>query len=108
ATDRIADTPQPPVALRPEALARLAAAIQGTAGKETATQLRESFAPLQSDEAERTLIEQLPGLLDWLEELHAGDRDEVRRVLEKINRGQRLDLERLGRAGEITALANAA
>ena len=94
ATDTIADTPEPPVALRMEALARLAAAIQGTAGRESAAQLGESFAPLQSDEAERTLIEQLPGLLGWLDELEAGDREEVRGVLEKINRGQRLDLER--------------
>jgi len=94
ATDTIADTPKPATALRMEALARLAAAIQGTDGKETASQLRESFAPLQSDEAERTLIQRLPALLDWLNELEPGDRDEVRSVLEKINRGQRLDLER--------------
>jgi farnesyl-diphosphate farnesyltransferase len=94
ATDTIADTPEPPVALRTEALRDLAAAIQGTAPKETAAQLRESFAPLQSDEAEQTLVEQLPALLDWLDELEAGDRAEVRNVLEKINRGQTLDLER--------------
>lgn len=94
ATDTIADTPEPPIALRLEALASLAAAIQGRGGSEIALQLRESFAPLQSDEAERVLIEQLPGLLEWLDQLSAGDRDEVRSVLEKINRGQRLDLER--------------
>jgi farnesyl-diphosphate farnesyltransferase len=91
-----------------EALSRLAAAIQGTGGKETTVQLRESFAPIQSNEAERTLIEQLPALLDWLDELEAGDRDEVRDVLDKINRGQRLDLERFGESDEIRALANAA
>jgi farnesyl-diphosphate farnesyltransferase len=107
ATDTIADTPEPPVALRTDALARLAAAIQGSAGKETAAQLRESFAPLQSVEAERTLIERLPALLDWLNDLQVGDRDEVRIVLEKINRGQRLDLERFGASGEVRALANA-
>jgi farnesyl-diphosphate farnesyltransferase len=94
ATDTIADTPEPPVALRMEALARLAAAIQGTVGGEATKEFRDSFAPLQSDEAERTLIEQLPGLLGWLEELEPGDREEVRDVLAKINRGQRLDLER--------------
>jgi farnesyl-diphosphate farnesyltransferase len=108
ATDTIADTPAPPVALRTEALRDLAAAIQGTAPQETAAQLRESFASLQSDEAERTLIEQLPALLDWLDELEAGDRVEVRNVLEKINRGQTLDLERFGASGETRALANAA
>jgi farnesyl-diphosphate farnesyltransferase len=108
ATDTIADTPEPPAELRMDALARLAAAIQGTAGQETAAQLRESFAPLQSDDAERTLIERLPALLDWLNELETGDRDEVRSVLEKINRGQQLDLERFGASGEVRALANAA
>jgi farnesyl-diphosphate farnesyltransferase len=108
ATDTIADTPEPPVALGTEALRGLAAVIQGTAPKETAARLRESFAPLQSDEAEQTLIEQLPALLDWLDELEAGDRAEVRNVLEKINRGQRLDLERFGESREMRALANAA
>jgi farnesyl-diphosphate farnesyltransferase len=108
ATDTIADTPEPPVALRMEALGRLAAAIQATAGQQTAAQLRESFAPLHSDKAERTLIEQLPALLDWFGELQGGDRDEVRSVLDKINRGQRLDLERFGGSGEIRALANPA
>jgi farnesyl-diphosphate farnesyltransferase len=108
ATDTIADTPEPPVALRMEALEQLAAAIQGRAGDQTAAQLRESFAVLQSDEAERTLIEQLPALLHWLDELAAGDRDEVRDVLEKINRGQRLDLERFSAGGETRALGNGA
>jgi farnesyl-diphosphate farnesyltransferase len=107
ATDTIADTPEPPVALRTEALRKLAAAIQGTAPGETAAQLRESFAPLQSDEAERALIGQLPALLSWLDELQASDRDEVRSVLAKINQGQTLDLERFGASGEIRALANA-
>jgi farnesyl-diphosphate farnesyltransferase len=94
ATDTIADTPEPSVALRTEALRKLAAGIQGTAPSETVVQLRKSFAALQSDEAERTLIEQLPALLAWLDELQASDREEVRNVLAKINRGQTLDLER--------------
>ena len=108
ATDTIADTPEPPVSLRAEALRKLAAAIQGTAPQETAAQLRETFATLQSNGAERTLIEQLPGLLQWLDELAAEDRAEVRDVLVKINRGQLLDLERFGAATEIVALNNAA
>ena len=107
ATDTIADTPEPPVALRTEALRKLAAAIQGTAPGESAVQLQESFAALQTDEAERMLIEQLPALLAWLDELQASDRDEVRSVLAKINRGQTLDLERFGGSSEIRALANA-
>lgn len=107
ATDTIADTPEPSVEVRAGALRELAAMIQGTTPAEAAVRLQKSFAPLQSNEAERTLIRQLPALLDWLGELAADDRSEVRSVLEKINRGQRLDLERFGVPGEIRAVANA-
>ena len=96
ATDTIADTPEPPANLRMEALRKLASAIQGAAPQETAAQFGDSFAALQRDEAERSLIQQLPGLLEWLDELEDGDRAEVRGVLEKITRGQMLDLERFG------------
>ena len=108
ATDTIADTVKPPVALRTEALRNLAASIQGTAPSETVDGLRKSFAPLQSDKAERTLIEQLPALLDWLGDLSADDRIEMRSVLVKINRGQSLDLQRFGAGDELRALQNAA
>jgi len=108
ATDSIADTVGPAVALRTEALHDLAAAIQGAAATKATEALRKSFAPLQNDKAERTLIEQLPALLDWLGELSADDRAEVRSVLLKINRGQSLDLERFGAGDEIRVLQNAA
>ena len=108
ATDTMADTAEVPVGLRSEALRELAAAIQGREPTKTTNALRKSFAPLQSDRAERTLIEQLPALLDWLGELPAEDRDEVRTVLAKINRGQSLDLQRFGAGDEIRALKNAA
>ena len=109
ATDTIADTPEPSIALRIDALRELAAAIQGTRGKETVAPLQESFALLQSDNAERTLVEQLPALLDWLDETGAGDRGEIRDVLAKINRGQMLDLERFGEESStsMAALATA-
>jgi farnesyl-diphosphate farnesyltransferase len=96
ATDTIADTPEPPAALRIEALQNLAWAIQGTASRETAASIGDSFGPLQSNEAERALIDALPAALEWLELLDERDRCEVREVLEKINRGQMLDLERFG------------
>jgi farnesyl-diphosphate farnesyltransferase len=108
AMDTIADTPEPPVGLRTDALRDLAAAIQGTAPREKMETLRKSFARLQSDEAERTLIEQLPALLDWLGELPEEDSAEVRSVLVEINRGQSLDLQRFGAADKIRALKNAA
>jgi farnesyl-diphosphate farnesyltransferase len=108
ATDTIADTARAPVALRTEALRNLAAMIQGDGSTEKAALLRESFVPLQTDKAERALIEQLPVLLDWLGDLRSDDRDEVRGVLDKINRGQSLDLERFGNGRDIRALNNAA
>lgn len=96
ATDTIADAPEPPAELRAEALRDLARAIQGDAPGANAARLRDSFAMLQHDEAERALMENLPALLEWLDALEAGDRAEVRGVLEKITRGQMLDLERFG------------
>ena len=50
ATDTIADSTQPSVALRMEALRELAAAIQGTAPKESVDELRKSFARQQDDD----------------------------------------------------------
>jgi farnesyl-diphosphate farnesyltransferase len=107
ATDSIADTTKPPLALRMEALRELAAAIQGTAPKESVDALRKSFARQQSDAAERKLIEQIPALLNWLADLPDADREDVRNVLVTINRGQSLDLERFGAGNEIEALQNA-
>jgi farnesyl-diphosphate farnesyltransferase len=85
----------------------LAALIQGGV-PETTAQFRESFARLQRNEAEKALITRLPELLDWLHELAPADRDEIRNVLVKINRGQALDLERFGEGSEPRALGNAA
>jgi farnesyl-diphosphate farnesyltransferase len=107
ATDTIADTPEPDAEVRAEALRNLASAIQGEASHETAQRLREFFAPLQSDQAERALIEALPAAFEWLEALEESDRREVRSVLGKITRGQTLDLERFG-SGEVRALGSAA
>jgi len=107
ATDTIADTPEPPAELRIEALRNLASVIQGATPREAAASIRDSFAPLQSNEAERALIDALPAALEWLELLDERDRREVREVLEKINRGQMLDLERFGASAGIQALPTA-
>ena len=104
ATDTIADTPEPPAEVRTEALRNLARAIQGGASIETAASIRDSFAPLQSNEAERALIDALPAALEWLELLDDRDRREVREVLKKISEGQRLDLERFGAGAGIQSL----
>jgi len=108
ATDTTADTGELPVQLRAESLRDLAGAIQGTAGSDGAEQLRDTFAPRQSDEAERALIEAVPDAIAWLEALDEGDRDQVRGVLKKINVGQTLDLERFGSSTSMKALSTAA
>jgi farnesyl-diphosphate farnesyltransferase len=108
ATDTIADTAEPPVELRINALQELAAAIQRQSSEDTGRRLPATFAPLQKDPAERRLIENLPALLDWLGELPPSDRVEVQAVLVKINRGQMLDLQRFGGSAQIHALATAA
>jgi farnesyl-diphosphate farnesyltransferase len=108
ATDTIADTPEPPMKLRADALRDLASAIQGTAPGDTAARVRDGFAPGQRDEAERALIEALPGAIEWLDSLDESDRREVRAVLKKINKGQTLDLERFGTSTSIEALPTSA
>ena len=105
ATDTIADTTGVPAKVRMDALRNLVDAIQGTAA--TVEAVCASFAPLQSDAAERALIDALPAALAWLDLLEERDRSEVRSVLEKINRGQTLDLERFS-GGEMQALSTAA
>jgi len=108
ATDTIADTVGPPLDLRVDLFRKLAGAIQGTEPGATALNVRSLFVSLQSDESERTLIDSLPAALEWLESLSEGDRREVRTVLQKINAGQLLDLERFGSGEGIQALTTAA
>jgi farnesyl-diphosphate farnesyltransferase len=104
ATDTIADSTEPPLQLRIESLRDLGGVIQGIFPNETAAPIGKQFAPLQSNEAERTLIEALPIALEWLDSLNDLDRSEVRKVLKKINQGQMLDLERFGAGSGIRAL----
>jgi farnesyl-diphosphate farnesyltransferase len=104
ATDTIADTPEPPAELRMETLRNLASAIQGATPGEAVASIRDSFAPLQSNEAERALIDALPAALEWLELMDDRDCREVREVLKKINKGQMLDLERFGAGTGIRSL----
>ncbi|MEY2482026.1 MAG: farnesyl-diphosphate farnesyltransferase [Verrucomicrobiota bacterium] len=108
ATDTIADTSEAPAKLRTDALRNLAGAIAGTMPGEVVAPLRQSFAALQTNEAERALIEALPAALGWLESTESGDRLEVRNVLEKITEGQILDLERFGADAGVRALETAA
>lgn len=104
ATDTIADTAEIDARLREESLRKLARAIQGKPERDDIAGLRNSFAARQRNEAERSLIESLPIVLEWLDQLSEPDRADVRIVLEKINRGQLLDVQRLGQTSGVRAL----
>src|SRR5207248_207212 len=108
ASDTIADTIELPIELRVEKLQLLARAIQGEAIGDGVGGIVAAVAPLQKDESERALIESLQPTLDWLDQSEEFDRDEVRAVLEKINRGQILDVERFRDPKQIVALETAA
>jgi farnesyl-diphosphate farnesyltransferase len=103
ATDTLADTVEVNAHMRDESLRKLARAIQGKQNEVSG--LRETFAPLQKNAPERTLIEALPTCLDWLAQLEENDRDDIRVVLEHINRGQLLDVRRFAEIKEVRALA---
>jgi farnesyl-diphosphate farnesyltransferase len=108
ATDTLADTHQIPAEIRRPQLERLASIIHRGGRAEEVEAVRSSFAPLQTNEAERRLIELLPDCLQMLERLGPGDQSDVRELLGKINRAQLMDLDTFGGTGEIRALATAA
>ena len=108
ASDTIADTTELPIELRVEKLRLLAAAIQGEPVGDAVSGLSATVSPLQKNESERALIESLLSCLDWLDQSDTFERDEVRAVLKKINRGQILDLERFRDPKQIVALETAA
>ena len=103
-TDTIADSGAIDVDLRIGMLQALADTIQGDANG-IAAELKQTFAPLQKNEAERNLIESVELSLRGLARLTAQDRTDVRVLLKTITRGQLLDLTRW-RSG-LAALANA-
>src|SRR5713101_202964 len=108
ASDTIADTTELPLDLRMENLRLLIRGIQGEALGDAIVGLSASVTPLQKNKAERALIESLQSCLDWLEQSEVPDREEVRAVLEQINRGQVLDLERFRNPKQIAALEKSA
>jgi farnesyl-diphosphate farnesyltransferase len=108
ASDTIADTAELPIELRVEKLRLLARGIQGEPLGDAIVDLSASIAPLQTSESERALIENLQSCLDWLDQSEVEDREDARTVLEQINRGQILDLERFRDPKRIVALRTAA
>ena len=109
--DTIADTAAAPAALRLECLERFGALIQRPDAEEAAgldRLLRERFLPLQTDPAERRLMEKVVEALDWLGTMRGAAKEAVLEVLERIIGGQRLDIERFPEDGELRSLNTAA
>ncbi|MEP7015892.1 MAG: squalene/phytoene synthase family protein [Verrucomicrobiota bacterium] len=107
-TDTVADTAQIARDVRIETLQKLSDLIQGKAPRDSAGDLATSFAPLQTNTAERKLLESLPSCLERLAQLDSEDRDDVREVLAKITQGQMLDLQHFSNPAEVSALATPA
>ena len=105
ATDTVADTAEVPALERAATLSNLRSVIQGAASQNVIINLIASFAPLQTNAAERKLIEALPDCFDELDRLNADDREDIRTVLGKITKGQALDVARFGDAERPRTLA---
>ena len=107
-TDTVADTAQISGSVRMETLQLLSNGIQGTASRDVVAELIASFVSLQKNASERRLLESLPDCIVCLEGMEHADRSDIRLVLEKITRGQMLDLQRFDNPQEIRALSTAA
>ena len=90
-----------------ESLRLLSNGTQGTASRNSVVELVASFS-LQENASERQLLESLPGCLACLEGIEHADRNDIRLVLEKITRGQMLDLQRFDNPQQDPALNTAA
>lgn len=91
-----------------ESLKLLSNGIQGTASRDVVAELLRSFVSLQENASEQRLLEALPDSLACLETTEHADRNDIRIVLDKITRGQMLDLQRFDNSQEIRALSTAA
>jgi farnesyl-diphosphate farnesyltransferase len=107
ASDTIADTASARAADRLEHLQSFSRILHG---EENATLARVHAEIRPEHSGERMLIAELDHCIEWLDALSISDRAEIVRVMEKIIRGQTLDLERFGDTipEEITALPTAA
>ncbi len=108
ATDTLADTASIPAPTRLTTLRNLARVIAGELDFNAIEESLHDFAVQQTDPAERNLIENLRGCIDWLAKLEQADLVDIRAVLETIISGQELDLERFGDPMTSRALRNAA
>lgn len=96
ATDTVADTASAPLPQRLALLDQILDAAQGRPSVSAATLSThlQDFASHPAHTDERRLLQALPACLDLLSAWPTDDRASVRRVLQHIGHGQRLDLER--------------
>jgi farnesyl-diphosphate farnesyltransferase len=104
-TDTVADAAEISPMIRAEALSTLRAVINGKVSQDVIINLIASFLPLKQNQSERRLIESLPDCLALLDRLSAEDRGDIRGLLEKITKGQELDVARFGDLTHPQALA---
>ena len=107
-TATVPDTGQICTSGRTQTTNLLSAVIQGTASRDVVAGLVAGFVPLQENTSERQLLESLHDCLAWLDRMEHTDKNDIRLVLEKIMRGQMLDLQRFDDPNEIRALGTAA
>jgi farnesyl-diphosphate farnesyltransferase len=106
AADTIADSPQAPAACRLHHLDALREMIRSGADKAGLARLEKEITP--PDPSERALIGRLGECLAWLASMPEDDRADIVWVLEKITRGQELDLRRFGGEDGVCELQSAA
>ena len=105
ASDTIADTAEAPEPLRLQHLAAFGKMIRDGTSEGLSDLQREIQPP---DPGERALIARLDRCLAWLASLPENDRREIADVMEKIIRGQTLDLQRFPKGEGVIALQTAA
>jgi farnesyl-diphosphate farnesyltransferase len=105
ASDTIADTAEAPESVRLGHLAAFGKMIRDGA-TDTLRDLQREIQP--PDPGERELIARLDRCLAWLASLPESDRREIAAVMEKIIRGQTLDLQRFPKGDRVLALQTAA
>ena len=100
ASDTLADTAAAPGELRRACLTQFRASLSETQADfpEFYARVMRDFAPHQTHEGERELLQRLPEVFEWLAGMSAKHRPAVVTVLEEITTGQDWDLEHFGKA----------
>lgn len=106
AADTLADTAAVPAALRLSHLRSFGGMIRTGANAECISLLQKEIVP--ADKSERELLSKIGPCLKWLAAQSGTDRADIADVLEKIIRGQELDLLRFDGTGCLRALRTAA